>query len=90
MREDMVGEIEDVVRDRSPVVKMERNANSINDMPREAPKVSKDACLRERGMASALACLANRHMLKRKKTARGDNNIGKGPGGMRRGLEEGR
>jgi len=57
----------DVVRDYIPVVNMERNASSVNEMPREASKASKVVCLREIGRA--LACLADRQMQRRKEAS---------------------
>ena len=79
MREDKVGKAGDVVGDYIPVVKIERNASSVNEMPREAWKVSKVVCLREIGNARALACLADRQMQRRKEAStRREEDIVKG------------
>ena len=54
---------------------MERAANSVTDKPREAPKVSNALSLRARGIGSALACSADRPMLRRKKDTRREKDI---------------
>jgi hypothetical protein len=77
MHEDTVDKMEDEVREPLPVVKMERNASSVNDMPREAPEVSKVVSLMARGIASALARSADRPMLRSKQATRREKDIGK-------------
>jgi hypothetical protein len=57
------------------VAKIESAASSVNEMPREAPKVSKVLSLRARGMGRALARWADRPMLRRKKGTRREKVI---------------
>lgn len=60
-----MGKMEDVALGHIPVVKMETIANSVNDRPREEPKVSNVVSLMARGNASALARSADRQMPRR-------------------------
>jgi hypothetical protein len=83
MREDMVGKMEDVVGDHLPVGKMERIANSVHDIPREALKVSKVVVsLAARGKASAAARSADRPMLRRTQATGREEDIVKGSARM--------
>ena len=75
MREDMVDNMVDVARDHLPVVKIERVASSVSEMPREAPSVPKVVNLRARGMGSALARWADRQMLRRIQDTRREKDI---------------
>jgi len=59
------------------VVKIERIAISVNELPREALKVSNLVCLRARGIASALARSADRQMMRRKQATRREEDIAK-------------
>jgi hypothetical protein len=65
----------DVARDHSPVVKIQMNANSVNDMRREDPKVSNVVSLTARGITSASACSADRPTLRRKQAARREKDM---------------
>ena len=76
MREDTVGNVEDVARDRLPMVKVKRIASSVNDVSRaEESKESKEECFKVRGNSSALVRLADRQKLRRMQAARRKENM---------------